>query len=176
LPKCQEQMFSKIGFSLFVCYNFTMPPRIERVVDLSAETQGAEGKYFVIDLQEESETFDIDLFHRQVKTVGPFPAKYQGQAVVKYIVVSNRMFIFSSAIKHDSFHDFLTRSRVSGELQSAGDIEINFALFRPGLKSGRRIGSYSLSLAQGDQLPREKSEEYKRAKIKDALGGLFQVY
>ncbi len=142
----------------------------------SAETQGAEGKYFVINLQEQVETFDLDLFHSQVKEVGSIRARYPGRALVKYVVVGDRMFIFSSAIMHDSFYDSLKRSGVSGEPQSAGNIEIDFTLSHPGLKSGRKIASYSLSLAQSDQLPSEKSDEYKRTTIKRVLGGLFQVY
>lgn len=153
-----------------------MPPRIETVADLFTETQVVEEKYFVIHLQEEVEAFNLDLFHSQAKEAGAILAKYTGRAIVKYVVVADRMLIFANLINHADFYDSLKRSGDSGELQSAGDIEIDFALSRPGLKSGRRISNYSLTLEETNQLPREKSDEYKRTTIKRVLGEFFQIY
>lgn len=143
-----------------------MAPRIEGV-----ENSNGQIDCFSIDLQN-SELFNVELFEELAKRVD-YRSGIQ-TSMLKYLVVSERMWIFSETQAHFGFYTKLKSIDQNANLQSAGAISIRY--YSPGLQESlprRKIYNWSSSLVP--DLEKAVSDKYKFSEIVNKLGEHFKV-
>ncbi|HEX4775058.1 MAG TPA: hypothetical protein VH234_06095 [Candidatus Saccharimonadales bacterium] len=121
------------------------------------------------------DTFDLDLFDRQVKELVEGPSNHKRESTVKFVVVDGIMPVFTASESHAAMYSRLleepdTAMTYSGKLVCAGTISLS-----KGEPPIRYILCGSDSLAQSGELHPKALNEFKDYVLKDALGDYFAI-
>ncbi len=127
-------------------------------------------RHFTIELADDK-PFDSKEFDRLAQEMFP---QGKDKGIFKFLVISNTMFIFPALLKHGGAVGLLDKEGITGEVQAAGNVFVDFEFPDSNLRR-RIIEGWSTTLESQYILTKEQSDRYKFEMMAPKLKDFFTV-